>query len=133
MIASPNDNTATAGGFVPDSADGVVRLDGSPLAWKFGQESDRSWYLNTGEGGTDVLPEIAGYGVLPGLGALMSQRGGDLAHQRLAGVAAPNGRNAAKRESLAERRHRRSSTIAAASGSRPPPANSNWAPIRASR
>ncbi|MCL1633627.1 autotransporter-associated beta strand repeat-containing protein [Luteimonas sp. SX5] len=86
VIASPNDNTATAGSFVPDSADGVVRLEGSPLAWEFGQQSDRNWYLSTGEGGTDVLPEIAGYGALPGLGALMSQRGDDLAHQRLAGA-----------------------------------------------
>lgn len=86
VISSPNDDAATAGEFVPDSADGVVRLDGSPFAWEFGQQNDRNWYLSTGEGGTDVLPEIAGYGALPGLGALMSLRGGDLAHQRLAGA-----------------------------------------------
>ncbi|HJR74109.1 MAG TPA: autotransporter-associated beta strand repeat-containing protein [Luteimonas sp.] len=86
VISSPNDDLATAGEFAPDSADGAVRLDGSPFAWEFGQQGDRSWYLTTGEGGTDVLPEIAGYGALPGLGALMSQRGDDLAHQRLAGA-----------------------------------------------
>src|SRR5690606_18928750 len=34
----------------------------------------------------DVLPEIAGYGVLPGLGVLMGQRGDAIAHQRMAGV-----------------------------------------------
>lgn len=86
VITSPNDDLATAGGFVPDSADGIVRLDGSPLAWEFGQQSDRNWYLSTGDDGSNVLPEIAGYGALPGLGALMSQRGDDLAHQRLAGT-----------------------------------------------
>jgi fibronectin-binding autotransporter adhesin len=87
VIASPNDDAATAGSFAPaGSADGRVRLDGSPFAWAFGQEQDRNWYLSTEAEPEDVLPEIAGYGVLPGLGALMSQRGGEIAHQRLSGV-----------------------------------------------
>ncbi len=84
VISSPNDNAATAGGFVPDSADGIVRLEGSVTPWTFGKQADNNWYLSTEADA--LLPEVAGYGVLPSLGTLLSQQSGDLVHQRLAGV-----------------------------------------------
>ncbi|MDR6842178.1 autotransporter-associated beta strand repeat-containing protein [Pseudoxanthomonas sacheonensis] len=85
VISSPNDNTATAGSFVPsDSPDGFVRLEGSVNPWTFGQQADNNWYLNAET--ASLLPEISGYGVLPSLGTLLSRQSGDLVHQRLAGV-----------------------------------------------
>ncbi|MFC5569018.1 autotransporter-associated beta strand repeat-containing protein [Lysobacter yangpyeongensis] len=84
VIDSPNDDTSTAGSFVPDSTgDGVVRLQGSILPWSFGQEADNNWYLNAEAG---VLPETPGYAVLPTLGLLAAQNNDNLIHQRLAGV-----------------------------------------------
>jgi fibronectin-binding autotransporter adhesin len=69
---------------VPDSADGLVRLEGSVTPWTFGKQVDNNWYLSTDA--DTLLPEVAGYGVLPSLGTLLSQQSGDLVHQRLAGV-----------------------------------------------
>ncbi|HWU69993.1 MAG TPA: autotransporter outer membrane beta-barrel domain-containing protein, partial [Pseudoxanthomonas sp.] len=79
---------ASAGAFVPaEPVDGFVRLEGSVFPWTFEQNGmDHNWYLGTDGGG--VLPEIPGYAVLPTIGALMAQQGGDLVHQRLAGVRA---------------------------------------------
>jgi fibronectin-binding autotransporter adhesin len=81
VISSPNDNRATAGGFV--AADEIVRLDGSIHPWSFGQQADNNWYLSAEAG---VLPEVPGYGVLPSLGLLAAQNSDNLIHQRLAGV-----------------------------------------------
>jgi fibronectin-binding autotransporter adhesin len=81
VISSPNDNPATAGGFV--AAEDVIRLEGSILPWSFGQQADNNWYLNAEAG---VLPEVPGYGVLPSLGLLAAHNSDNLIHQRLAGV-----------------------------------------------
>jgi fibronectin-binding autotransporter adhesin len=81
VISSPNDDLATAGGFVP--AQDVIRLEGSIYPWSFGQQADNNWYLNAEAG---VLPEVPGYGVLPSLGLLAAQNSDNLIHQRLAGV-----------------------------------------------
>ncbi len=81
VISSPNDNPATAGGFV--AAQDVIRLEGSIYPWSFGQQADNNWYLNAEAG---VLPEVPAYGVLPSLGLLAAQNSDNLIHQRLAGV-----------------------------------------------
>jgi fibronectin-binding autotransporter adhesin len=85
VIASPNDDLATAGGFTPANAvDGIVRVTGSVAPWTFGQLSDKSWYLSTEAAG--VLPEIPGYAVLPSVGLFGIQENNRLLFQRLSGV-----------------------------------------------
>ncbi|MGO4550201.1 autotransporter-associated beta strand repeat-containing protein [Lysobacter sp. 2RAF19] len=70
VIDSPND-TPGDGGFVAAEADadGLVRLDGTPWLWAFGQDqADRAWYLTTTQ--EEVVPEIPGVAVLHTIGGL---------------------------------------------------------------
>ncbi|WP_186442606.1 autotransporter-associated beta strand repeat-containing protein, partial [Lysobacter antibioticus] len=84
VIAAPNDNAATEGHFIAaDATDGVVRLNGSVFPWTFDRQGD-GWYLNTEA--SDILPEIGGYAVLPGIGASLIQESNRLLFERMAGI-----------------------------------------------
>ncbi|WP_363799607.1 autotransporter-associated beta strand repeat-containing protein [Lysobacter firmicutimachus] len=84
VIAAPNDNAATEGHFTAaDATDGVVRLNGSVFPWTFDRQGD-GWYLNTEA--SDILPEIGGYAVLPGIGASLIQESNRLLFERMAGI-----------------------------------------------
>ncbi|WP_206858418.1 autotransporter-associated beta strand repeat-containing protein [Lysobacter changpingensis] len=85
VVSSPNDDAATAGRFVPtDVEGGKVRVGGSVTPWSFDQNADRNWYLTPES--AQLLPEVAGYGALPGLGAALSQHATSMAQQRLGDI-----------------------------------------------
>ncbi|MGL4315480.1 MAG: autotransporter-associated beta strand repeat-containing protein [Pseudomonas sp.] len=83
VIASPNDDLATAGSFVPSTLDnGLVRLNGSLEPWVFGQQADHNWYLSPLS--SQRLPETAGYTGTATLGRLLAEQLAQGADERFA-------------------------------------------------